>query len=146
MPPIPSSSSSSRSQLPDHLTAGTVRRRAAIQNQVDDDVEDPLAVYDQYVQWTLSNYPPEFIGLSGLLETLEEATRKFKGDEAIKADRRYLKMWFLYGSLVDRPSVVFKHLLTRGIGLGSAQLYLDYSLILERAGRCVTLTQSYSSM
>lgn len=135
MPPIPSSSSSSRSTLPQHLFEETIRRRKEIQDQVDDDVEDPLAVYDQFVQWTLTNYPPEFLGLSCLVEVLDEATRKFKGDEGIKADRRYLKMWFLYGSLVDRPSVVFKHLLTRGIGLGSAQLYLDYSLILERAGR-----------
>lgn len=143
MPPIPSSSSSSRSTVPQHLSDETTRRRKEIQDQVDDDVEDPLAVYDQFVQWTLANYPPEFLGLSCLLEILEEVTRKFKKDEAIKADRRYLKMWFLYGSLVDRPSVVFKHLLTRGIGLGSAQLYLDYSLILERAGRCVILTLSY---
>ena len=137
MPPVPSSSSN---VLSPQLAAETSRLLDDIKNQVDEDVEDPLAIYDHFVQWTTTSYPPDFLGLSHLLEVLEEVTRKFKHDDVIKGDRRYMKMWCLYGSLVDRPSTVFKYLLTRGIGLGFAQLYLDYSLILERAGRCVSYT------
>ncbi|THH20723.1 hypothetical protein EW146_g665 [Bondarzewia mesenterica] len=131
------SSSSSSTTSPEYLQKlelESSRLRTQIKSEIDE-ADDPLALYDQFVKWTFDKYPHEYIGSSGLLELLEEATRKFKDDSSYKGDLRYLKMWSLYASLVDKPGVVFKFLLSRGIGTVYAQLYEEYALVLERDGR-----------
>jgi len=129
-----SSSSSFNSPHLQQLSQKSAQFRGKIASEIGG-ADDPLALYDQFVKWAFDKYPPEYIGSSGLLETLEEATRRFKNDQSYKGDLRYLKMWSLYASLVDRPSVVFKFILSNGIGTVYAQLYEDYALILERDGR-----------
>jgi len=131
-----SSSSSSPFNSPhiQQLSQKSTQFRGKIASEIGG-ADDPLALYDQFVKWAFDKYPPEYIGSSGLLETLEEVTRRFKNDQSYKGDLRYLKMWSLYASLVDRPSVVFKFILANGIGTVYAQLYEDYALILERDGR-----------
>lgn len=106
--------------------------------------EDPLAVYDEFIKWTLQSYPPELIPRSGLIESLEETVREFRSDKTYKGDRRYLKIWLTYAQYVDDteedPAVeVYKYLLKQGVGTAYAQLYEDYALCLERFGRCVAL-------
>ena len=103
--------------------------------------EDPLAAYEEFVKWTIDNYPSNLIPKSGLLELLEEATRQFKDDAAYKADLRYTKLWMLYAAYVDdeRTHVaiqVYKFLVQNEIGKMYAQVYEEYAAALERAGRC----------
>ncbi|TFY82112.1 hypothetical protein EWM64_g1903, partial [Hericium alpestre] len=124
------------------LTRHTAKLRSQIKAEIDE-VDDPLALYDQFVKWTCESYPQEYLAHSGLLEVLEEATRKYKTDESYKCDLRYLKMWTLYANLVDKPIVVFKHIMTKGIGIVYAQLYEEYALMLEREGRHSDADQVY---
>ena len=82
--------------------------------------------------WVFDNYPSEHLASSGLIELLEEATRRYKDDSSYKGDLRCLKLWTLYASLVDKPRSVFKFTLTNGIGTAYALLFEEYALALER--------------
>ncbi|KAJ3538374.1 hypothetical protein NM688_g6531 [Phlebia brevispora] len=97
--------------------------------------EDPLALYEQFVKWTIDNYPDRLIPRSGLLELLEEATRQFKDDAAYRGDLRYLKIWSLYASYVEDPTVIYAFLVSNEIGTIYAQVYEEYAAALERKGR-----------
>jgi checkpoint serine/threonine-protein kinase len=133
-----SSSSTSASRQPslDAINAESSRLRSQIASEIDE-ADDPLALYDRFVKWIFDEYPREHLASSGLVEQLEEATRRYKDDSSYKSDLRYLKLWTLYASLVDKPSVVYKFILTNGIGTVYALLFEDYALTLERDGRCV---------
>ncbi|KAH9917831.1 Mad3/BUB1 homology region 1-domain-containing protein [Fomitopsis serialis] len=110
------------------------RFREQIRTALEED-PDPLSAYDNFVKWTLENYPKQHLAQSGLLELLAEATRQFKDDAAYKGDLRYLKLWSLYANHVEDPSVVYAYLLANGIGMVYAQTYWEYALALECAGR-----------
>lgn len=102
------------------------------------EADDPLAVYQEFIQWTLENYAdrdPE----SGLVELLEEATRAFKTDPLVKNDVRYLKIWSLYAQQMDRPGAIgiYAYLVANDIGISYAALYEEYANLLEQDGRCV---------
>ena len=130
-----SSSTSENRQSIDAISAESSRRRSQIASEIDE-AEDPLALYDRFVKWIFDEYPREHLASSVLVELLEEATRRYKDDSSYKSDLRYLKLWTLYASLVDKPSVVYKFILTNGIGTVYALLFEDYALTLERDGRC----------
>ena len=130
-------SRSRQQQSLDALNAESSTLRSQIASQVDE-AEDPLELYDSFVKWIFDNYPSEHLASSGLIELLEEATRRYKDDSSYKGDLRYLKLWTLYASLVDKPSVVFKFTLTNGIGTVYAHLFEEYSLALERDSRYVS--------
>jgi checkpoint serine/threonine-protein kinase len=130
-----SSSTSENRQSIDAINAESSRRRSQIASEIDE-ADDPLALYDRFVKWIFDEYPREHLASSGLVELLEEATRRYKDDSSYKSDLRYLKLWTLYASLVDKPSVVYKFILTNGIGTVYALLFEDYALTLERDGRC----------
>jgi checkpoint serine/threonine-protein kinase len=97
-------------------------------------LEDPLAVYNSFIQWTLQAYPPSDPN-SGLIELLEETTRKFKDDDAYKSDERYLDIWILYANEVDKPSEVYKFCVKRGIGITRGKFYEEYARVLEMSGK-----------
>ena len=130
-----SSSTSENRQSLDAINAESSRRRSQIASEIDE-ADDPLALYDCFVKWIFDEYPREHLASSGLVVLLEEATRRYKDDSSYKSDLRYLKLWTLYASLVDKPSVVYKFILTNGIGTVYALLFEDYALTLERDGRC----------
>lgn len=119
------------------LNAESSKLRSQIASQVDK-ADDPLELYDRFVKWIFDNYPSEHLASSGLIELLEEATRRYKDDSSYKGDLRYLKLWTLYASLVDKPSAVFKFTLTNGIGIVYALLFEEYALALERDSRYVS--------
>ncbi|KAH9994849.1 Mad3/BUB1 homology region 1-domain-containing protein [Russula vinacea] len=129
-----SSSTSENRQSIYAINAESSRRRSQIASEIDE-ADDPLALYDCFVKWIFDEYPREHLTSSGLVELLEEATRRYKDDSSYKSDLRYLKLWTLYASLVDKPSVVYKFILTNGIGTVYALLFEDYASTLERDGR-----------
>ncbi|XP_006459521.1 hypothetical protein AGABI2DRAFT_201858 [Agaricus bisporus var. bisporus H97] len=97
---------------------------------------DPLGVYHQFVQWTIKSYG-ETDKSSGLIQLLEEATRKFKDDPLYKADQRYLELWTLYAKHSGRHSAlsVYKYLMINEIGISYSLLYEEYANALELEGR-----------
>jgi checkpoint serine/threonine-protein kinase len=101
-----------------------------------DEEDDPLAIYHQFIQWTIKSYG-ETDPKSGLIGLLEEATRKFKDDPLYKADLRYLKLWTLHAKHSERHHAlaIYKYLMTNEIGISYSLLYEEYANALELEGR-----------
>jgi len=104
--------------------------------------DDPLAVYHQFVQWTIKNYG-ENDPRSGLAELLKEATTQFKDDSLYKTDLRYLKLWALYARQMDKQGAIaiYSSLIASEIGTSYSALYEDYANLLEDDGRCVIVNR-----
>ncbi|KAL0068122.1 protein kinase [Marasmius tenuissimus] len=120
------------------LNATRNRLRINIELALEDEEEgDPLEAYSTLVNWTLENYPQGHSAESGLLELLEEATRVLKDDRDGKwrKEIKYLKLWMLYASFVEKPGMIYRFLLANEIGTNDAILYEEYAAILERDGR-----------
>ncbi|KAA1467499.1 hypothetical protein DENSPDRAFT_813159 [Dentipellis sp. KUC8613] len=139
-----STPSSSSTLTLEAITAKSADLRNQIATEIDE-ADDPLALYDQFVKWACESCPQEFLVHCGLLEVLDEVTRKFQNDSSYRSDLRYTKMWILYASLVDKPAMVFKHVLTLRIGSIYAQLYEEYALALERVGRFSDANQVFTA-
>ncbi|EGO03742.1 hypothetical protein SERLA73DRAFT_102006 [Serpula lacrymans var. lacrymans S7.3] len=113
------------------------RLRVNVQIALEDDDDNPLEAYCRFVYWTLENYPQGQSAESGLLELIEEATRVLKDDRGgrWRGDIKYLKLWVLYASYVERPAVIYQFLLANDIGTDHALLYEEHAAVLERAVR-----------
>jgi Mad3/BUB1 homology region 1 len=121
------------------LSATRNRLRINVELALEDEDGDPLEAYCRLVYWTLENYPQGHSAESGLLELLEEATRVLKdhSDGVFREDMKYLKLWLLYASYVERPTIIYKFLIANDIGIGFALLYEEHAAVLERDGRYV---------
>ena len=108
--------------------------RASIAEALEED-EDPLAAYDDFIKWTSRTFPENDPG-SGLIQLLEEATRKFKDDARYSGDLRYLKLWCTYAKMVEKPALVYAYLVKKEIGCVYGLLWEEYALALEKEGRC----------
>lgn len=119
------------------LAATRNRLRINVEIAMEDEDGDPLEAYCRLVYWTLENYPQGHSAESGLLELLEEATRVLKDDRDGKwrNDLKYLKLWLLYASYVEKPTIVYKFLVANDIGTEFALLYEEHAAVLERDGR-----------
>ncbi|TRM62221.1 Mad3/BUB1 homology region 1-domain-containing protein [Schizophyllum amplum] len=119
------------------LAATRHRLRMNIQVALEDEDDDPLEAYCRLVNWTVENYPEGHNAESGLLELLEEATRALKDDRdgRWRGEMKYLKLWLLYASFVNKPTTIYKFLLANEIGTDIALLYEEYAAVLERDGR-----------
>jgi checkpoint serine/threonine-protein kinase len=131
----------SRVQRANDLAASHAYYKRLISDAQDDD-EDPLDAYVQYVKWTVDNYPCGRSTESGLLKLLEEATRKFKDDPMYQTDVRYCKLWRQYATHVEQPERIYGFMLANDIGTALAWVYEEYAIALERNGKLVC---SYTS-
>ncbi|KAI0327197.1 hypothetical protein GY45DRAFT_1309083 [Cubamyces sp. BRFM 1775] len=139
--------STPHAQRENRLADARRRHRANVEIAMEDedDDADPLEAYSRFVYWTVENYPQGHSAESGLLELLEEATRVLRDDRGGKwrGDLRYLKLWTLYASYVDKPTIIYKYLLVNEIGTAHALFYEEYAMALERAGRRVEADETY---
>ncbi|KAG5644700.1 hypothetical protein DXG03_007923 [Asterophora parasitica] len=123
------------------------RLRINVELALDDEEDgDPLDAYCRLVYWTVENYPQGPSVESGLLELLEEATRVLKDDRGGKwrGDLKYLKLWLLYASFVERPTLIYRFLIANEIGTEFALLYEEYAAVLERDGRRKDADEAYA--
>ncbi|KAH8890985.1 hypothetical protein GQ53DRAFT_794575 [Thozetella sp. PMI_491] len=107
--------------------------------------DDPLDVYERYVQWTLDAYPSAQATPQSQLHTvLERATKTFVSHPQYKNDPRYLKLWVLYIQFFsDAPRETFVFLSRHGIGENLALFYEEYAAWLEGAGRWAQAEEVY---
>ncbi|KAF5379235.1 hypothetical protein D9615_005869 [Tricholomella constricta] len=128
------------------LSATRNRLRINVELALDDEDGDPLDAYCRLVYWTIENYPQGPSVESGLLELLEEATRVLKDDRGGKwrGDLKYLKLWLLYASFVERPTLIYRFLIANEIGTEFALLYEEYAAVLERDGRRKDADEAYA--
>ncbi|KAH7887031.1 Mad3/BUB1 homology region 1-domain-containing protein [Phlebopus sp. FC_14] len=119
------------------LLAARKRHRLNVEIALQDEDDDPLEAYVRFVNWTVENYPQGQSAESGLLELLEESTRVLKDNRngIWKGELKYLKLWVLYASFVEKQIMIYRFLLANDIGTGHALLYEEYAALLERAGR-----------
>ncbi|KAL0959695.1 hypothetical protein HGRIS_011390 [Hohenbuehelia grisea] len=119
------------------LAATRNRLRINVELALEDSEDSPLEAYCQLIYWTVDNYPQGHSAESGLLELLEEATRVLKDDRdgCWRGELKYLKLWVLYASFVEKPSVIYKFLLVNDIGTDHALFYEEYAMVLERDKR-----------
>jgi len=134
------------SQRDSKLAATRNRLRINVEIALGDEDGDPLEAYCRLVYWTVENYPQGHSAESGLLELLEEATRVLKDFRGgvYRGDLKYLKLWLLYASYVDKPTVIYRFLLANEIGTDFGLLYEEHAAVLERDGRRVTFSSSWS--
>ncbi|KIY72691.1 hypothetical protein CYLTODRAFT_417698 [Cylindrobasidium torrendii FP15055 ss-10] len=116
------------------LTATRRRLQMNVEVALEDDEDDPLEAYWALVNWVLENYPQGQSAESGLLDLLEEATRKLRGhrDGIWHGEIKYLKLWLLYASYVEKPTVIYRFLVANEIGTNHSLLYEEFSAVLER--------------
>lgn len=131
--------STPHAQRDNRLAAARNRHRINVEVALEDEDDDPLEAYCRFVDWTVESYPQGHSAESGLLELLEEATRVLKNDRdgKWKDDIRYLRLWVLYASYVEKPAIIFKFCMVNEIGTTHALLYEEFASALEKAGRRV---------
>ncbi|EDR08005.1 uncharacterized protein LACBIDRAFT_297584 [Laccaria bicolor S238N-H82] len=122
------------------------RLRINVELALEDEDGDPLEAYCRLVYWTVENYPQGHSAESGLLELLEESTRALKDfrNGVWRGDLRYLKLWLLYASYVEKPTMIYKFLIANDIGTSFALLYEEHAAVLERDGRRKEADEVYS--
>ncbi|KAI0918641.1 hypothetical protein AcW1_009524 [Taiwanofungus camphoratus] len=137
--------STPHAQRESRLAAARNRHRINVEVALEDEDDDPLEAYCRFVYWTVENYPQGHSAESGLLELLEEATRVLKDDRGGKwrGDMRYLKLWVLYATYVEKPAIIYKFCMVNEIGTSHSLLYEEFATVLERASRRTEADEVY---
>ncbi|OWB55373.1 hypothetical protein B5S28_g1245 [[Candida] boidinii] len=94
-------------------------------------LDDPLDVYLQYIEWIHSNFPSGPTNESGLITVLEKCMHHFKDDDYYKNEIRYLKIWLEYISYSDSPRDIFTYMFKKDIGKRQALFYEEFAGFLE---------------
>lgn len=115
------------------------RERDAFEQQLGDaaldELDDPLQVYLDYLEWTAANFPMGNNAESGLVPLLERCALHFRHTLFYKNDPRYLRVWLRYSEYSDAPQDIYLYLAKRDIGQQLATYYEQFAEWLERDGR-----------
>lgn len=119
---------------PQDLEAQHKRLRAAVDEGLADG--DAVEAYHELVRFMLEKKPDD---KAGLIALLREATGTYKDDATLRNDSRYLKLWSIYATKVDRPAAVYAYLLKKNIGTVWGKTFEEYAAVLEHQGEYVIL-------
>lgn len=108
-----------------------------------DELDDPLQLYIDFIQWTHNHYPQGSNAESGLLTLLERCTSCFRDTAHYKNDPRYLRVWFEYAGYSDLPRDIFVYLAKKAIGSQLALYYEEFARFLELKGQFVDSQEVY---
>ncbi|KAK6884947.1 Checkpoint serine/threonine-protein kinase BUB1 [Candida tropicalis] len=108
-----------------------------------EDLDDPLQIYVDYLNWIHYNYPQGANTDSGLVTLLEQCTAKFRDVPHYKNDPRYLKIWMEYTNYSDTPKDIFIYLAKKDIGTQLALYYEEFASYLELSKKYVDANQIY---
>uniref|UniRef100_A0A8C8ZCB5 Mitotic checkpoint serine/threonine-protein kinase BUB1 beta n=1 Tax=Prolemur simus TaxID=1328070 RepID=A0A8C8ZCB5_PROSS len=87
---------------------------------------DPLDVWDRYINWTEQNYPQG--GKESNMSTLlERAVEALQGEKRYYNDPRFLSLWLKLGHLCNEPLDMYSYLHNQGIGVSLAQFYISWA-------------------
>lgn len=100
-----------------------------------EELDDPLQVYLNYIDWTHRNFLQGASSSSGLFSLLERCASKFRDVPHYKNDSRYLKVWLEYIEYHDTPRDAYIYLATKGIGTKLARFYEEFAHHLELKDR-----------
>ncbi|XP_037358103.1 mitotic checkpoint serine/threonine-protein kinase BUB1 beta [Talpa occidentalis] len=87
---------------------------------------DPLDVWDRYINWTEQNYPQG--GKESNMSTLlERAIEALQAEKRYYSDPRFLSLWLKLGHLCNEPLDMYSYLHNQGIGVSLAQFYISWA-------------------
>nr|KAF6391389.1 BUB1 mitotic checkpoint serine/threonine kinase B [Pipistrellus kuhlii] len=87
---------------------------------------DPLDVWDRYINWTEQNYPQG--GKESNMSTLlERAVEALQGEKRYYDDPRFLSLWLKLGHLCNEPLDMYSYLHNQGIAVSLAQFYISWA-------------------
>ncbi|XP_003935770.2 mitotic checkpoint serine/threonine-protein kinase BUB1 beta isoform X1 [Saimiri boliviensis] len=87
---------------------------------------DPMDVWDRYINWTEQNYPQG--GKDSNMSTLlERAVEALQGEKRYYSDPRFLNLWLKLGRLCNEPLDMYSYLHNQGIGVSLAQFYISWA-------------------
>ncbi|XP_004687981.1 PREDICTED: mitotic checkpoint serine/threonine-protein kinase BUB1 beta [Condylura cristata] len=87
---------------------------------------DPLDVWDRYINWTEQNYPQG--GKESNMSTLlERAVEALQAEKRYYSDPRFLSLWLKLGHLCNEPLDMYSYLHNQGIGVSLAQFYISWA-------------------
>lgn len=87
---------------------------------------DPLDVWDRYINWTEQNYPQG--GKESNMSTLlERAIEALQGEKRYYSDPRFLSLWLKLGHLCNEPLDMYSYLHSQEIGISLAQFYISWA-------------------
>ncbi|KAL1786700.1 mitotic checkpoint serine serine/threonine-protein kinase BUB1 beta [Sigmodon hispidus] len=88
--------------------------------------DDPLDVWDRYINWTEQSYPQG--GKESNMSTLlERAVEALHGEKRYYSDPRFLSLWLKLGHLCNEPLDLYNYLHSQGIGVSLAQFYISWA-------------------
>ncbi|XP_076785597.1 mitotic checkpoint serine/threonine-protein kinase BUB1 beta isoform X2 [Arvicanthis niloticus] len=87
---------------------------------------DPLDVWDRYINWTEQNYP-QGGKESNMSMLLERAIEALQGERRYYSDPRFLSLWIKLGHLCNEPLDMYSYLQSQGIGVSLAQFYISWA-------------------
>jgi len=98
-----------------------------------DELDDPLDVFNSYVQWLQLNYQSieNFSIEEDVIPIIIQALKLLNGDPRYINDIRYLKFWVIYSGFVDDPVSIFEFLEKNNLCLKLAAYYEEYSKLKE---------------
>ncbi|ORX51059.1 hypothetical protein BCR36DRAFT_351554 [Piromyces finnis] len=98
-----------------------------------DELDDPLDVFNSYVQWLQLNYQSieNFSIEDDVIPIIFQALKLLNGDPRYINDIRYLKFWVIYSGFVDDPVSIFEFLEKNNLCLKLAAYYEEYSKLRE---------------
>ncbi|KGU30089.1 checkpoint serine/threonine-protein kinase [Candida albicans P57055] len=108
-----------------------------------DELDDPLQVYIEYINWVHYNFPQGANADSGLVILLEKCTSKFRDVSHYKNDPRYLKIWLEYTNYSDSPRDIYVYLAKKEIGNQLALYYEEFARYLEVQKKYTDANQIY---
>ncbi|XP_037690248.1 mitotic checkpoint serine/threonine-protein kinase BUB1 beta [Choloepus didactylus] len=88
--------------------------------------DDPLDVWNKYINWTEQNYPQG--GKESNMSTLlERAVEALQGEKRYYSDPRFLSLWLKLGHLCNEPLDMYSYLHNQEIGVSLAQFYISWA-------------------
>ncbi|KAM5235446.1 mitotic checkpoint serine/threonine-protein kinase BUB1 beta [Ctenodactylus gundi] len=87
---------------------------------------DPLDVWDRYINWTEQSFP-QGGKESNMAALLERAIEALQGEKRYYSDPRFLSLWLKLGHLCSEPLDMYSYLYNQGIGVSLAQFYISWA-------------------
>lgn len=99
------------------------------------DGDDPLDVWDRYINWTEQTFP-QGGKESNMTTLLERAVTRFTEEKKYHNDPRYVDLWIKFAKNCSEPLDIYQYMQAQGIGYLQASFYIAWSEEYENQGNC----------
>ncbi|XP_033843760.1 mitotic checkpoint serine/threonine-protein kinase BUB1 beta [Periophthalmus magnuspinnatus] len=123
-------------QHQDGFSSAIIRQRQSFETELRMyDGDDPLDVWDRYINWTEQTFP-QGGKESNLTTLLERAATRFTEEKKYHNDPRYVDLWIKFAKNCSEPLDIYRYMQAQGIGDLQASFYIAWSEEYENQGSC----------